>query len=147
MRVILQKDIPNLGEAGDIKEVATGYARNFLLPRKLVILASEGSNKALQHQKKLIEIKKEKRKKEQEKLIEALSAVQLTIPAYAGEEGKLFGSVTSMDISKKLAELGHNIDKRKIHISEAIKQTGSYTVQIKLDAGLAAEVKINVESR
>jgi large subunit ribosomal protein L9 len=147
MRVILQKDVPNLGEAGDTKDVSTGYARNFLLPRKLVIAASEGSKKALQHQKKLIEIKKDKRKKEQEKLIEALSAVELTIPAYAGDEGKLFGSITSMDISKKLAELGYNIDKRKIQLSEAVKQTGNYTVQIKLDTGVTAEVKLKVESR
>lgn len=147
MRVILQKDVPNLGEAGDTKDVSTGYARNFLLPRKLVIAASEGSKKALQHQKKLIEIKKDKRKKEQEKLIGALSAVELTIPAYAGDEGKLFGSITSMDISKKLAELGYNIDKRKIQLSEAVKQTGNYTVQIKLDTGVTAEVKLKVESR
>jgi large subunit ribosomal protein L9 len=147
MKVILQKDIPNLGESGDIKEVSTGYARNFLLPRKLVILASDGRNKALQHQKKLIEIKKDKRKKEQEKLIAALSAVELIITAYAGEEGKLFGSITSMDISKKFAELGYTIDKRKIQLGDTIKQTGSYMVQIKLDAGVTAEVKLTVESR
>ena len=147
MRVILQKDIPNLGEAGDIKDVSTGYARNFLLPRKMVIAASEGSKKALQHQKKLIEIKKDKRKKEQEKLLASLSTIELTVPAYAGEEGKLFGSITSMDISKKLAELGYNIDKKKIHLGETIKQVGTYTVQIKLDAGITAEVKLTVESR
>ncbi|MCU0822982.1 MAG: 50S ribosomal protein L9 [Spirochaetes bacterium] len=147
MRVILQKDIPNLGEAGDIKDVSTGYARNFLLPRKMVILASDGSKKAFDHQKKLIEIKKEKRKKDQEKLVQSLSTVELTIPAYAGEEGKLFGSITSMDISKKLAELGYNIDKRKIIISETVKQIGNYTFQIKLDAGINAEVKLNVVPR
>lgn len=147
MRVILQKDIPNLGEAGDIKDVTKGYARNFLLPRKLVILASEGSKQALQHQQKLIEIKKEKRKKQQEKLLDALSNLELSIPAYAGEEGKLFGSITSMDVAKKLAELGYEIDKRKIQIADPIKQLGEYTVAIKLDDGMAAEVKINVEAR
>ncbi len=144
MRIILQKDIPNLGEAGDIKDVSNGYARNYLLPRKLVIKANEGSNKALQHEKKLIEIKKEKRKKRQEKLLESLSNIEITIPAYAGEEGKLFGSVTSMDIAKKLAELGYEVDKRKIQLADPIKHLGDYVVPIKLDEGAAAEIKLSV---
>ncbi len=147
MRVILQKDIQNLGEAGDIKDVSKGFARNYLLPRKLVILASEDSKKAHLHQQKLIQIKKEKRKKKQESLLESLSSVEITIPAYSGDEGKLFGSVTSIDIAKKLGEIGFDVDKRKILLAEPIKQLGDYTVSIKLDEGMTAEVKLTVETR
>ena len=114
MKVILQKDIPNLGDAGDIKEVADGYARNFLLPKKLVIAANESSKKAMDHQKRLIKIKKEKRRKEGEKIAGDLSGAVLNFTAQAGDEDKLFGSITSMDIATKLQEMGYKIDKRKI---------------------------------
>jgi len=144
MKVILQKDIANLGDAGDIKEVSDGYARNYLLPKKLVIIANESSKKAIEHQKKLIKIKKDKRKKESEKIAEGIKGIELTIPAQVGEEGKLFGSVTSMDIAKHLAEKGFNIDKRKILLESPIKHEGEYTVNIKLDEGLSATVKVNV---
>ncbi|HDP80839.1 MAG TPA: 50S ribosomal protein L9 [Spirochaetes bacterium] len=144
MKVILQKDVPTLGEAGDIKEVAAGYARNYLLPKKLVILADDSSQKVALHQKKLIAVKKEKRKKAGQKLVEALASVELQIGAQVGEEEKLFGSVTSMDIAKKLKELGHEVDRRKIQLEEPIKKLGEYEVGIKLDEGLTAKVKVTV---
>ena len=144
MKVILQKDIPNLGDAGDIKEVSPGYARNFLLPRKLVIVANESSKRAIDHQKKLVKIKKEKRKKQSEKLAESMTGLELRIAVQIGEEGKLFGSVTAMDIAKKLKEKGFEIDKRKIIIETPIKQEGEYTVKIKLDEGQAPAIKIIV---
>ncbi|HNU90956.1 MAG TPA: 50S ribosomal protein L9 [Spirochaetota bacterium] len=144
MKVILQKDIPNLGEAGDIKEVSNGYARNYLLPRKLVLLASDSSRKAVEHQKKLIKIKKEKRKKQSETLMEALSALEIQIGAQVGEEEKLFGSVTSMDIARRLKELGHEVDRRKIHLDEPIKRLGEYRVPVKLDDGVTANIKVTV---
>jgi len=100
MKVILQKDIPSLGDAGDIKEVAEGFARNYLLPKKLVIVANESSKRAIDHQMKLIKIKKDKRKKTSEQLAASMSDVEVTISAKVGEEGKLFGSITSMDIAK-----------------------------------------------
>ncbi len=134
MKVILQKDIPNLGDAGDIKEVSPGYARNFLLPRKLVIVANESSKKAIDHQKKLVRIKKEKRRKQSEKLAESITGLELQIAVQVGEEGKLFGSVTAMDIAKKLKEKGFEIDK----------QEGEHTVKIKLDEGQAPTIKIIV---
>lgn len=145
MKVILQKDIQNLGEAGDIKDVADGYARNYLLPRNLVIVASEASKKILQHQEKIIKIKKAKRRKNSEKLMESLKGLEIKIAANAGEEGKLFGAVTPIDISKKLAELGYEVDKRKIIQDEPIKNLGEYTIPLKLDDGLAAEIKLLVE--
>ncbi len=144
MKVILQKDIPNLGEAGDIKEVADGFARNFLLPKKLVILANESSKKAIEHQKKMIKIKKDKRKKQSEKLREAFSGLEMNFGMQVGEEGKLFGSVTAIDIMKKLKEMGHEIDKRKIVLASPIKELGSFDVAIRIDEGVSATVKVNV---
>jgi len=144
MRVILQKDVQNLGEAGDIKEVAEGFARNFLLPKKLVIPYNESSAKAIEHQKKLVKIKKEKRKKEGQKLVEALSSVALTIGAQVGEDEKLFGSVTAIDIADKLLQMGYTIDKRKIVLPEPIKKAGEHEVKIKLEEGLTATIKVSV---
>lgn len=145
MKVILQKDIPNLGDAGDIREVADGYARNYLLPKKLVIIANESSQKAIVHQERLVRLKKEKRKKYTDKISEALSNVELRIGAHVGEEEKLFGSVTAIDIAKKLKELGYEIDKRKIHLDEPIKKIGEYDIPIKLDEGLQISIKVHVE--
>lgn len=144
MKVILQKDIANLGDAGDIKEVAEGYARNYLIPKNLVIVANESSKKAMEHQKKLIKIKKEKRKKASETLADSMKDVELVIPAQVGEEGKLFGSITSMDIAKALAEKGFTVDKRKILLETPIRQEGEFTVSVKLDEGLNTAVKVTV---
>lgn len=144
MKIILQKDIPNLGDAGDIKDVSPGYARNYLLPRKLVIVADESSKRAVEHQKKLIKIKKDKRKKQSEKIAEGFAGMELHIAVQVGEEGKLFGSVTAMDIAKKLKEKGFEIDKRKIIIENPIKQEGEYSVKIKLDEGQTPAIKIIV---
>ena len=144
MKVILQKDIPNLGDAGDIKDVANGYARNYLIPRNLVIIANDSSKKAMDHQDKLIKIKKEKRKKDSEKILESMTGIEVKIVAQVGEEGKLFGSITSMDIAKKLNEQGFNIDKRKINLENPIKQEGEFDIPIKLDEGLTTQVKVIV---
>lgn len=144
MKVILQKDIANLGDAGDIKEVAEGYARNYLIPKNLVIVANESSKKAMEHQKKLIRIKKEKRKKESQTLADSMKGVELVIPAQVGEEGKLFGSITSMDIAKHLADKGFTVDKRKILLENPIKQEGEFTIPVKLDEGLNTAVKVTV---
>jgi len=145
MKVILQKDIHNLGDAGDVKTVADGYARNFLLPKKLVILYNESSKKAIDHQKQVIKVKKEKRRKESEKTAQAFTGLTLTIKAKVGEEDKLFGSITTLDIAKLLKEAGFDIDKRRIHLDEQIKTLGEHSVSIKLEEGLTAQVKVIVE--
>ena len=145
MKVILQKDIHNLGDAGDVKNVADGYARNFLLPKKLVIPYNESSKKAIDHQKQVIKVKKEKRRKESEKTAQAFSGLTLTIKAKVGEEDKLFGSITAIDIAKQLKEAGFDIDKRRIHLDEQIKTLGEHNVSIKLEEGLTAQVKVIVE--
>jgi large subunit ribosomal protein L9 len=144
MKVILQKDIPSLGEAGDIKDVSEGFARNYLLPKKMVIPSNESSQRAILHQKKLVKIKKDKRKKTSEKLMESIKNLEVRIGVQVGEEDKLFGSVTSMDIARKLKDLGFEIDKRKIYLEEPIKKTGDYEVSIKLDEGLTANLKVAV---
>ncbi len=145
MKVILQKDIPNLGDAGDVKEVAGGYARNYLLPKKLVIPASEAGKKVIEHQKRIIKLKKEKRKKESEKILENLKDLELKFIVQVGEEGKLFGSVTSIDIAKELKSKGFEIDKRKIMLDNPIKQTGEFEITVKLDEGLNANIKVIVD--
>jgi len=145
MKVILQKDILNLGDAGDVKTVAAGYARNFLLPQKLVIPFNESSKKAMDHQKHLIKVKKDKRRKESEKIAEAFSNIEVKITAKVGEEDKLFGSVTTTDIAKKLKEAGYDIDKRRIHLDDHIKALGEYKVTIKLEEGLSSTIKVVVE--
>jgi large subunit ribosomal protein L9 len=145
MKVILQKDIINLGDAGDIKEVADGYARNFLIPKKLVIPASESNKKVIEHQERLIKLKKEKRKKQSEKVLDSLNGLEIVITAKVGEEEKLFGSITSIDVAKKLLENGYSIDKRKISIENPIKTTGEFDIQVKLDDGLTAVVKLRVD--
>ena len=145
MKVILQQDIPNLGDAGDIKDVAPGYARNYLLPRNMVILANASSQKAVEHQNRIIKIKKTKRQKESEKLMEKINGLELTFKVQVGEDEKLFGSVTSMDIQKQLKQAGYSIDKRKINLESPIKQLGEEEVSIKLDEGLTATVKVLVE--
>ena len=145
MKVILQKDIHNLGDAGDVKNVADGYARNFLLPKKLVIPFNESSKKAIDHQKQVIKVKKEKRRKESEKTAQAFTGLTLTLKAKVGEEDKLFGSITAIDIAKQLKEAGFDIDKRRIHLDEQIKTLGEHSVSIKLEEGLTAQVKVIVE--
>ena len=145
MKVILQQDVIGLGESGDIKDVSPGYVRNYLLPQKLVIVANEVSKRAIEHQKRLVKIKKEKRRNKIEKISEALSSIEVSIEANVGEGGKLFGSVTSIDIAKKLQEQGFEIDKRKIQLDDPIKQIGKYEVPIKLDEGFTSKIWVTVD--
>ncbi|MCL2025816.1 MAG: 50S ribosomal protein L9 [Leptospirales bacterium] len=145
MKVILQKDVANLGDAGDIKEVADGYARNYLIPKKLVIVASDTGRRVIEHQKKIIKLKKEKRRKASEQVASQITGKELRIAVRVGEEDKLFGSVTSIDIAKKLHEEGFEIDKRKILLDLPIKELGEYDIAIKLDDGITSTIKVFVE--
>ncbi len=147
MKVILQKDIPNLGDAGDIKDVTDGYARNYLIPQKLVIVANDSSRRAIEHQNKLIKIKKDKRKKDSEKISESMKGLELKFQVQVGEEDKLFGSITSIDIAKELKDKGFDLDKRKVMLEAPIKELGEFTVPVKLDEGLTADVKVVVEKK
>jgi len=145
MKVILQKDVSNLGDAGDVINVANGYARNYLLPNNLVLPFNEASKKAMEHQSHLIKVKKDKRKKVSEKIADAFSGLDIKIKAKTGEDEKLFGSVTALDIAKELKKAGYEVDKRKIQLEEPIKTLGNFEVPVKLGEGITANVKVAVE--
>lgn len=144
MKVILKEDIPNLGKAGQIIKVKNGYARNFLLPKGLALLADEKNMKLLEYQKKKIEEEAKKKRQDAESIAQRLSEIQLNIKAKAGEDQKLFGSVTSKDIAEALEKEGIMIDKKQINILEPIKRVGEYEVDIKLPANVVAKVKVNI---
>ncbi len=145
MKVILQKDHPNLGEAGDIKEVADGFARNFLIPQKIAIRADEGSTKAALHQKKLAEIKKEKKKKSLDGIAQTLKGKEVEVFVKVGENDKLYGSVTHQDVANAIqSTFGIELDKRKIEFPENIKSLGQFNIKIKLAEGIQPELKLKV---
>jgi len=144
MEVILKEDVPKLGSIGDVVKVKPGYARNFLLPRGLAILADRRNLKALEHEKRVAAEKREREQRKADQLAKQLAAVTLSIRAKAGEEGKLFGSVTNLDIEKALQDKGFNLDRRRIRLDEPIKQIGDYNVEIHLPLGVIAKVSVGV---
>jgi len=144
MKVILKEDVKNLGKMGDIVNVAEGYARNFLLPKKLAVEALTENIKALEHQKKMIQEKAKKVRNASQDLAGKISSLTISIKAKAGEEEKLFGSITSMDIAAALKNEGIDIDKKKISLEEPIKRLGSYAVSIKIHPEITAQLNISV---
>lgn len=144
MKVILKEDVKNLGKMGDIVNVAEGHARNFLIPQKLAVEAITKNIKALERQKKIIQEKANKEKNSAQALSEKIAALNLTIKAKAGEEEKLFGSITSMDIAAELKNEGLDIDKKKISIDEPIKRLGAYTVGVKVHQDITTQLNITV---
>jgi large subunit ribosomal protein L9 len=126
--------------------VRDGYARNYLLPRSLVLIADKKNLKAFEHQKRIIADQRERALKQVQTLSGKLASVSLTIPVKAGEEGKLFGSVTNMDIEKALREKGFDMERRKIHLTEPIKTLGEFEVPVRLTAEVTALVKVSVVS-
>jgi large subunit ribosomal protein L9 len=142
MEVILTEDIPSLGPRGKVVKVANGYARNYLLPRKLALPVTEANMKKIeQHQKQII-IKQVKEKSDAEALANQLATVSITISKKAGEDDLLFGTVTSSDIADELTKLGFEIDKRKITLDESIRRLGIYQIPIKLHKDVTASIKI-----
>jgi large subunit ribosomal protein L9 len=144
MKVILKEDVENLGEIGTIHDVANGYGRNYLIPQKLAIAANSKNIKQFEHEKKIIEKKAELVIKNWEDVASKLSTVSVSIEAKAGEEDKLFGSVTAIDIAEAILKQGVEIDKRKIVIAEPIKKLGSYELPVKLYRDVTATVKLEV---
>jgi large subunit ribosomal protein L9 len=144
MEVILIKDIPSLGKTGDVVKVATGYARNFLLPKNFALTATPQNMKQLGTIKKRDDKIKEKEKLSAQALKERIEAISLTMKKHAGEEDKLFGSVTSPEIVEALLEMGIEVDKRKVVIEEHIKRLGDYTVPIKLASEIVAHLRLSV---
>lgn len=145
MKVILSQDVPSVGKVGDLVKVADGYARNFLLPRKMALIATEGREKEFKHLQGVAEAKKKKAIGAAKQVAEKLAALTVTIKSQAGENDKLFGSVTNADIAAQLVKAGFAIEKRDIHISEPIKVLGQHRVQVKIASGVETEIKVNVE--
>lgn len=148
MKVILQKDIPNLGDSGEIKDVADGYARNFLIPRKLVIPATSGSSRSLAHQKRLINLKTEKRRKEMAKVSEQIKSIaELEIPVRLGAKNRIFGSVTTAMIVKAIEEKSNGaiiLDRRKVEPADPIKTIGEHKLRIHLAQDIRVPIVVKV---
>lgn len=145
MQIILQEDVEKLGTRGQVVDVAPGYARNFLLPRKLAIPASAGNLKRLEKIRGALAKRTANEKESAQKLADLLAAVRVTLTRKAGENDQLFGSVTSADISDALAAQGYHVDKRRLELAEPIKLIGEYQVTAKLHHEVAAAIKVIVQ--
>jgi large subunit ribosomal protein L9 len=142
MQVILLEDIFSLGKVGDKVKVSDGYGRNYLIPQKKAILATEKSLKAIEHQKRQVQQQLDKAKKDAEKEAQQIGQLSCTFAKPVGESGKLFGSVTSMEIEGFLKENGIEVDRKKILLEEPIKSVGMYNVPIKLNPEVTAHLKV-----
>jgi len=146
VNIILQENVDGLGVIGDQVTVKPGYARNYLVPKGLAIVANPRNVKELEHQKRQLARKLEKATKDAEAIKARIEAVKCEFTQRASEEGELFGSVTSMDLEAKLQEASIEIDRKKIQLAEPIKTLGEHVVNVKLDAGVVAELKVAVNA-
>ncbi len=144
VEVILREDVQSLGRAGDLVKVKPGYARNFLLPKGLAFEATEGNKKRIAAEARVRSAKLASERAGAEALAARVAALALTLPGKAGEEGKLFGSITAADIAAALAAAGVEIDRRKIELEHPIKALGMHSVPVRLHPDVHAEVKVNV---
>lgn len=147
VQVILRDDVPNLGKIGDVVRVKPGYARNFLLPRGLAVEANPKNLRMLEHHKRVITAKADREHKSAEASAKRLDGLQLTVRARAGEEGRLFGSVTNMDVERLLAEKGFQVDRRRIALDEPIKQLGTFPITVQVGRTVRATVQLTVEAQ
>ncbi|HHV74524.1 50S ribosomal protein L9 [Thermoanaerobacterium saccharolyticum] len=144
MKVILQKDVKGIGKAGDVVNVSDGYGRNYLLPRGLAIDATKSNINVLNEKKKAEEKKRQKEVEAAQEMAKKLSQESIVLKVKTGENGKLFGSITSKDIQDELNKKGYDIDKKKINLPDSIKTIGTYNVDIKIYPGIQAKVKVDV---
>ena len=144
MEIILQEDVLNLGTTGDVVKVRDGYGRNYLVPRGFAVEANRRNLRVLEHQKRLTAAKKEKDHQQAQGMSARIASLSLTITARAGEEDRLFGSVTNIDIEKALTAQGVTIDRRKILLPEPIKQLGTHTVPIHLSSEVRGNITVHV---
>jgi large subunit ribosomal protein L9 len=146
IKLILKESVHSLGEAGDLVSVKPGYARNFLLPQGKAILATASRVKELEHHKRIVAEKAAKALSNLQETKKQLEGLVIELSARAGEEGKLFGSVTSVQIAEQLAEKGFAIDRRRIELREAIKELGEHKVPVKLHRDIVAQLSVNVSA-
>ena len=144
MKVILREDVENLGKAGDVVKVADGYGRNYLIPKRLAVQADVRNLRTLEHDRRVIEARAKRNRRTAEETGSRLSTLSLTIPAKAGEEGKLFGAVTARDIAEALGKAGVVVDRRTVLLLEPIKQTGEYRVKVKVGTDVVPEISVAV---
>jgi len=144
VQVILSEEVTNLGRPGDVVKVRAGYARNYLLPRKLAVEANPKNLREFEHAKGVAMLKREALKQKATGLKARIEALTLAINARAGEEGKRVGSVTNIDIERALRDKGVEVDRRRIALAEPIKQLGDFTVTVKLESEVEAHLKVNV---
>ena len=144
MEVILKEDVANLGHRGDVVKVADGYGRNFLLPRKLAMQATEANKNVIEQMKAAAARRSATEKAQAEELVVKLEPVVLSFARKSGENGQLFGSVTSADIASDLTAKGFDVDRRKIQLGEPLKNLGDYTISIKLHREVTAHIKVQV---
>ena len=142
MKVILVKDVPGLGEEGETKDVARGYARNYLFPKGFVVEDTVFNRNRVKEQRKKIDAKKVQKRDEAEALAEELASISINIPAAAQENDRLFGAIHEADIVKALETLGYNIEKKNILLGEPIKAIGVYKVEVKIYEDIHAELKV-----
>ena len=144
MKVILTKDMDNLGKAGALVEVKPGYGRNYLLPRQLAVPATAKNVRRLEHEKSGILARAAKEKQNMTAMAQKLSAIELKFTRKAGAENKLFGSVTSKDIHEQLSGQGFQVDRKQIHLPEPLKEVGTHEVAVKLHSEVIAKLKVTI---
>src|SRR6202789_1595310 len=145
MKVLLKQDVAKIGKKGQILDVKEGYARNFLIPGGLAVEASGGAMKQIEEEKRASDRHKAKEKEEAQDLAKKIEAVSILLKHKAGEEGRLFGSITSAEVAEALNQKRFAIDKKKIHLDEPIRLVGDYTVKIKIHPEVSADLSVKVE--
>jgi large subunit ribosomal protein L9 len=144
LKIILREDVHKLGKSGEIVTVKDGYARNFLLPRKIAVPANDKNVRQMKHDQDVIAARQEKLKEQAQAQSQTLQAIQLKFRRKVGEQEKLYGSVTALDIAEQLAGQGHRVDRRAIHLPEPIKTIGVHEVEMRLHRDVMAKLRIEV---
>ncbi len=146
MRIILRENVPNVGKIGDVLTVADGFGRNYLLPRNLAVLANERNEAQFEHNKRIAQSRIAKAKAAAGEVAKKLDGLRLSVTRHAGEEGRLFGSVTVREVADLLAEQGYQVDRRDLVMPENIKVIGEYPVTVKLHNDVAAKVTLEIKA-
>jgi large subunit ribosomal protein L9 len=144
MKVILTKDLDNLGRAGALVDVKTGYGRNYLLPRNLAVLATAKNIRQLEHQKSGILARAAKEKQNMAAIAQKISAIEVKFTRKVGDQNKLFGSVTSKDVHEQLVAQGYPIERKQVHMPEPLKEVGTHEVEVKLHPEVTVKLKVTV---
>jgi len=147
IQVVLQSDVDNVGKSGELVKVRPGFARNFLIPRQLAVPATTAAVNRINHEKAVALAKSEKAKKEAREVAAKIDALAITIATRVGEDGKLFGSVTTKDVEAAVKAKGVDLDRKKMHLAEPIRAVGSYAIPVKLMSDVTATLKVEVVAK